>query len=594
MRERGTTTIVSRVVFVLAAFSLVWASVAFAVDPAPAARITVVGGTVVKKEWYQKMPVLTLTRDSGTVSHWWWGSDAETVETATSAVIPIPEGASTFSYYASDASGRQDTQTYDIKVDTGVPHGFATANVTGVEVSSSPVYIGDVRFTVDATDAASGVELIQWYTIDSLNRSSGLITDTMTVELAAPATGFERYELHILTADNAGNADYRIYRDIRVFAPGADVVPPVSTFLSANTWTTSDVYVNTIANDGVGTGVKERWISVDGGTPLRLDGAAGGMPPLVTAEGVTPVTAWSVDWAGNVESVRSTLVRIDRTWPILSHTVDDPAVGSTRITVSATDTPSGIRVLRYSLDGGTWTDLDRDAVNTLVIADPGVHSVDLVTDDLVDHSALASVSFAVTQAASVSIGADRTSAPVSGSLLRLSGRLVLAAGAIPPATPLVLQTLKGTSPKGSVAKSVQVPVAADGTWVADVVPVGRTMYRAVYAHPYVLMTAAAPVVLVTPPAKLSMTAPARVRAGRVLTVRGATEPGTAFVVLERTVRRFGRDVVVARTLVFPASDGRFVRSTTLPLGQWSLRVRRPADPGFAEAVTSPLRVTAYR
>lgn len=140
-----------------------------------------------------------------------------------------------------------------------------------------------------------------------------------------------------------------------VIAPPApaDVTPPTTTAIaspgSASGWNNTDVRVTLSAVDHAGgSGVKQIVFSLTGAQAGAevLEGSSASV--RISAEGVTILTYFATDNAGNAEAPKMQVVRIDKTPPIASATVTPQpnAAGwnNTNVTVTfaATDSLSGI------------------------------------------------------------------------------------------------------------------------------------------------------------------------------------------------------------------------------------------------------------
>jgi len=135
---------------------------------------------------------------------------------------------------------------------------------------------------------------------------------------------------------------------------GADTIPPVTTASPAPSpnaagWNNTNVTINLSAVDNPGgSGVKQISFSLRGAQ--AGSGVVGGSNASVSisAEGVTTLTYFATDNAGNAEAPKTQVVRIDKTPPIVSATVTPRpnAAGwnNTNVTVTfaATDSLSGV------------------------------------------------------------------------------------------------------------------------------------------------------------------------------------------------------------------------------------------------------------
>jgi hypothetical protein len=127
---------------------------------------------------------------------------------------------------------------------------------------------------------------------------------------------------------------------------GLDTIPP-STAAAAlpgpngNGWNKTNVTVNLSAVDNAGgTGVKEISFSLSGAQPGASVVAGSSTAVMISAEGITTLTYFSRDNAGNQEAPKTLMVRIDRTPPTISAVVNPPANANrwnkTNVTVSFT------------------------------------------------------------------------------------------------------------------------------------------------------------------------------------------------------------------------------------------------------------------
>ncbi len=117
-------------------------------------------------------------------------------------------------------------------------------------------------------------------------------------------------------------------------------------------WNKGDVTVALAATDDeISSGIKNIQFSLSGaqGGSATVAGNAALVP--IAAEGITTLTYFATDVAGNVEPPKTQIIRIDKTLPIISATVTPPpnAAGwnNTNVTVTfeATDSLSGIAAL---------------------------------------------------------------------------------------------------------------------------------------------------------------------------------------------------------------------------------------------------------
>ena len=140
---------------------------------------------------------------------------------------------------------------------------------------------------------------------------------------------------------------------------GVDGEPPLTTSSlsgtsGANGWFVSPVTVSLRAVDGL-SGVAATYHRIDGGPWEIFVG-----PFAVTDDGAHLVEYFSVDEQGNRESPARTDLRVDTKAPSTAHRVEASAgirgwyVSAASVSLAAVDPASGIAVVRYRVDEGTW------------------------------------------------------------------------------------------------------------------------------------------------------------------------------------------------------------------------------------------------
>jgi len=128
------------------------------------------------------------------------------------------------------------------------------------------------------------------------------------------------------------------------------------------TYVTSATPLSFSVVDRSGMGIRATTYRVDGGT--WADYAATG-PFTAGVEGVHAIEWYSVDNAGNVESVKNASLRVDDTPPRTTLSIGDPkypaartfVTSATALTLAATDggaMPVGVASTQFRVDGGAW------------------------------------------------------------------------------------------------------------------------------------------------------------------------------------------------------------------------------------------------
>ncbi|MDD1756777.1 MAG: Ig-like domain-containing protein, partial [Methanomassiliicoccales archaeon] len=193
---------------------------------------------------------------------------------------------------------------------------------------------------------------------------------------------------------------------IEVIPP--DTTPPETSYslsgtLGSSGWYRSQVSVTMIASDS-GLGVAYTHYRLNGGT--WTDYSA---PFPVNNQGTSIIDYYSVDNAGNAEAYKSVNVKIDLAPPITTSDLTGTAGGDgwylseVWLSLSGSDSTSGLQSIYYQLDGGSWL---RYQSVVSVVAD-GQHRLYYYSIDVAGNSE---------SARQLSISIDRT-APASSALL---------------------------------------------------------------------------------------------------------------------------------------------------------------------------------
>jgi hypothetical protein len=134
-----------------------------------------------------------------------------------------------------------------------------------------------------------------------------------------------------------------------------DTTPPVTTIYfdpptpnGLNGWYITNVTVTLNATDNQ-SGVYKTYCSLSPGGNYTG-------PIVVSQDGVYAITYWSIDNAGNVEVIHSVVLRIDKTPPEITVTVEKIGFMTWRVTANVSDVTSGVdRIEIYWNDALTST-----------------------------------------------------------------------------------------------------------------------------------------------------------------------------------------------------------------------------------------------
>ncbi|WP_406422951.1 ThuA domain-containing protein [Streptomyces sp. NBC_00842] len=250
-------------------------------------------------------------------------------------------GTHTVNFRSVDKAGNIETaQSVTVKVDVDKPTAAATLDPAAPN-GKNDWYTSPVTAALTAQDAGSGVGSLKY----DLDGDAG-------VGYTTPVTMADgKHTLVVHPTDLAGNAGDAVTRQVNV-----DATAPVTRAAMAgptgdNGWRTGPASVTLKADDGSGSGADSTQYKVDGGDWKPFTGAF-----TVTGDGTHTISYRSTDKAGNVESVKSSTLKIDGTAPaVLVSGLTDKTVYGDSVTVSVgvgvTDATSGVGASSATLDG---------------------------------------------------------------------------------------------------------------------------------------------------------------------------------------------------------------------------------------------------
>src|SRR6266566_8116226 len=201
-------------------------------------------------------------------------------------------------------------------------------------------------------------------------------------------------------------------------AGGGDTTPPtiaINSPASGAIISVNSITLNWSASDS-GTGLDHFELSLDGGTPIRLDANVSGYTVSAPSDGSHTVQVTAFDGANN-SAAASVTVTVDTTPPVLSITYPGAgamlATGNVTVAWAASDATSGLDHFELSLDGGAVTVLGPTEGNhTFAGISQGSHTATLVAFDLAGHTTAVARAFTVdTTAPTITL-----SAPAAGYL----------------------------------------------------------------------------------------------------------------------------------------------------------------------------------
>nr|WP_237552036.1 family 16 glycoside hydrolase [Streptomyces sp. SID8359] len=284
--------------------------------------------------------------------------------------------------------------------DTEAP--ATSAKVDG-DQNGDGAYIGQATVTVEATDAGSGVDTVEY----ALGADGEWQPYTAPVVVSEVGDHTVRYR----ATDKAGNTAEEKSVDFAVAAPPTDDETPPETSATVSGEQDGDgAYLGmatvtvTASDTGSGVNTIEYALGADG------EWQAYTAPVMVHEVGEHTVRYRATDRSGNVAAEKSVAFTVveppsqDKTAPETSVKVegnknsDGAFITSAKVTVTATDDDSGVDKVEYSLDGGPYL-----AYTAPVLVDRvGHHTVaHRATDKAGNTSEAKRVSFTVAQGGGV-------------------------------------------------------------------------------------------------------------------------------------------------------------------------------------------------
>lgn len=160
-----------------------------------------------------------------------------------------------------------------------------------------------------------------------------------------------------------------------------------------NDWFTSNVAVNFSATDDI-SGVDKTGYSFNNATWTTY-----AAPFTITTEGNTLIYYRSMDKTGNVENIKTEVIKIDKTAPTMTITSPSPSyeIKSSNVSVTWTgsDEFSGISHYEIRLDGGSWSSVGTNTTYTFTGLSDGSHMVDIKAVDKAGNTNQDTVNFII-------------------------------------------------------------------------------------------------------------------------------------------------------------------------------------------------------
>ena len=301
----------------------------------------------------------------------------------------------TSSYWASSLSilsGRGDG-SFDAQVTRSVgtsPHAVATADLNGdgradlvapnyeddtvsVLLNTTPFQQLDVTppLTTSSADSAWHTGAVT-VTLTPSDAQSGVASTHFRLDGGAWQTGTSFsvsgeavHAIQFYSVDVAGNTEATRSAQVKI-----DATAPVTTSSADSAWHTGAVTVTLTPSDAQ-SGVAS--------TRFRLDGGAWqtGTSLSVSGNGVHTIQYYAVDKAGNTEVTKSAQVKIDAAAPLTTSSADGAwHTSAVTVTLSPSDTLSGVLSTYYRVDGAAW-----QTGTSFSVSGDGVHGIEFYAVD---------------------------------------------------------------------------------------------------------------------------------------------------------------------------------------------------------------------
>jgi peptidoglycan/xylan/chitin deacetylase (PgdA/CDA1 family) len=316
------------------------------------------GGGACSSGWYTSAVSVALSASdaggSGVASvHYTTDGSTPTLSSPTYTAPFTVSATTTVKYAAWDNAGNaEQANTQTIQIDSTAPSSTISCNNSPCSTSA---YSAAVTVALSATDAESGVSVIR-YTTDGTDPTAS------STAYSGPFTVSSTTTIKYRAWDNAGNVEPTKTQLVTITVVVPDTTPPASSItcnlaVCSTGWYNASVSVALSASDTGGSGVASIHYTTDGSTPT-LSSPTYSSPFTVSATTTVKYAAW--DNAGNAEQTHTQLIQVDTTAPSTTIRCNNATCGTwytaqVSVSLSATDSQSGLASIHYTTDGSTPT-----------------------------------------------------------------------------------------------------------------------------------------------------------------------------------------------------------------------------------------------
>ncbi|WP_243449895.1 OmpL47-type beta-barrel domain-containing protein [Neobacillus terrae] len=287
------------------------------------------------------------------------------------------EGVYQVAYYSVDQAGnKEEIQTTEVKIDKTAPETSSDAPNSWVN--------SDVTVNLTPNDSESRVSKTYY----SINGSDYVEGTSFTVDQA----GVNKVAYY--SVDQAGNEEAKQTAEVKI-----DNTAPETSSDAPETWVNSDVTVNLTPNDSE-SGVSKTYYSINGSDYVE------GTTFTVNPEGVNQVSYYSIDQAGNKETVQTVEVKIDKTLPVITTNFNDLYELGSQLSLdyNTSDLLSGVvkeTVILSSPNDPIGTVVNK--FNQIQLDQPGVYSLTILAADAAENTQTVNTKFTVYIPASIEV-----------------------------------------------------------------------------------------------------------------------------------------------------------------------------------------------
>ena len=307
-------------------------------------------------------PVTLTATDSGSgVANTFYQIDSGATQTYSGPFMVSGDGNHQITYWSVDFASHTESQHFfTVKVDGVAP----TTAISSTGTNGWNLWrTSAVQVTLWPSDARSGVAAT-YYKVDG--------GPTQTYSGPFMVDGSAVHQVNYWSVDNVGNTEVQKSEGVKIDKEGPTTESSLSGTSGNNDYFKGSVQVTLTASDSV-SGLATGAISykIDNGT---LKGYSS--PFTVSGNGTHTVSVWSQDMAGNTTPTTIT-INIDSTVPVTQATLAGTQgsngwyTNAAQVTLSSTDTPSGVETIFYKLDDGAQQTYSAP----FDISDSGYHTI---------------------------------------------------------------------------------------------------------------------------------------------------------------------------------------------------------------------------